>query len=157
MTALTPLPAIEDLIPQRDTMLLLDRVLAFADEKTVAEYAPRASAWYADREGNMPAWMGVELMAQTIAAHVALARRREGTSPKLGVLLGTRAYTSTVASFTAQVPLRIEANRLFSEPEGLGAYLCAITDPAGARATATLKVLETSDIATILQSQAGQA
>ena len=85
-------PPIEDVLPHRGTMLLLDRVEAYAPTHVRCSYTPRADAWYADADGAMPAWYGIELMAQTVAAHVGLTARQAGRPPRLGALLGSRAF-----------------------------------------------------------------
>jgi predicted hotdog family 3-hydroxylacyl-ACP dehydratase len=144
-------PPVEALIPHRGTMLLLDRVIEFTDDLAAAEYAPSGVAWYADDAGNMPAWIGIELMAQTIAAHVALLKRREGLSPKMGALLGTRSYRSTIASFTAGRTLRIQALMVLRDSSGLGAYECAIDLDGEVLATAVLKVYEPEDFGLFVQ------
>lgn len=145
------LPAIEVLIPHRGTMLLLDRVIALEDESTEAEFAPRAEAWYADERGNMPAWIGIELMAQTIAAHVGMLKRREGAAPKHGALLGTRRYTSTRPVFVAGERLRIYAKMIYRDTSGLAAYECSIVVGCDEIARATLKVFEPEDFHSFLQ------
>ncbi|MEX3833425.1 beta-hydroxyacyl-ACP dehydratase, partial [Paraburkholderia sp. BR14263] len=79
-------PPIETIIPHRGTMLLLDSVAACSDESLTALAGVRADAWYADEQGAMPAWIGIELMAQAIAAHVGLLSMREGKPARPGVL-----------------------------------------------------------------------
>jgi predicted hotdog family 3-hydroxylacyl-ACP dehydratase len=144
-------PPIEALIPHRGTMLLLDRVIEFTDDLAVAEYAPREAAWYADDTGNMPAWIGIELMAQTIAAHVALLKRRVGMLPKMGALLGTRSYRCSTPCFTAGRTLRIRAVMVLRDSSGLGAYECAIDLDGEVLATAVLKVYEPDDFGLFVQ------
>jgi predicted hotdog family 3-hydroxylacyl-ACP dehydratase len=146
------LPSIEDLIPHRGTMLLLDRLLTFDNDSTIAEYVPRPDAWYADEAGNMPAWIGIELMAQTIAAHVGLLKRRDGLSPKLGALLGTRRYTSTRAAFAFGELLHINTKMIYRDDSGLAAYECRITVGSDEIASAVLKVFEPGDFETFLQA-----
>ncbi|MBN3815024.1 beta-hydroxyacyl-ACP dehydratase, partial [Paraburkholderia sp. Ac-20347] len=87
-------PPIDAIIPHRGTMLLLDAVCACSDESLSAEASVRADAWYADAQGAMPAWIGIELMAQAIAAHVGLLSMRAGKAARPGVLLGTRRFTA---------------------------------------------------------------
>ncbi|CAH2907314.1 MAG: 3-hydroxydecanoyl-[ACP] dehydratase (EC [uncultured Paraburkholderia sp.] len=62
---------IEAIIPHRGTMLLIDAVSAFSEETLSARATVHAGAWYADAQGAMPAWIGIELMAQAIAARGA--------------------------------------------------------------------------------------
>lgn len=145
------LPPIAEILQHRDTMLLLDRMINFTDLSGTAEYSPRCDAWYADAQGNMPAWIGIELMAQTIAAHIGLLKRKEGAPPKQGALLGTRSYSSTVADFRAGEALRIHAAVTYRDGSGLGAYDCSIAHGDEVLATATIKVYEPDNFQTFLQ------
>lgn len=146
------LPAIEDLIPHRGTMLLLDNVLNFENESTTAEYVPCADAWYADELGDMPAWIGIELMAQTVAAHIGLLNRSRGAPIKQGVLLGTRRYISTRSAFASGELLRIVAKMIYRDTSGLAAYECRIAAGGNEIASATLKVFEPGDFQSFLQA-----
>lgn len=138
-------PPIEELLMHRDNMLLLHEVAAFSDEAVTCRCAPDAGAWYAGAEG-MPAWIGIELMAQAIGVHVALLARREGRPPKPGALLGTRAYRSEIPAFAAGRALRVEARQTFRDAEGLASYDCAIRSEAGETlASAALTVYEPKD------------
>ncbi len=147
------LPPIEDLLPHRGTMLLLDRVTEFSGDTAVAEYAPRADAWYADAAGNMPGWVGIELMAQAVAAHVALAKRLVGLPVKMGALLGTRAYRANAVSFAAGCILQIRAREVFRDESGLAAYECAIACGGTPMAEAVLKVYEPEDFGQFMQGK----
>lgn len=139
------IPPIEDLLLHRGNMLMLDKVIAFENESIIAEYSPRHDEWYADSNGNMPAWIGLELMAQTVAAHVGLTKRNQNKPRKQGVLLGTRSYHSTVSNFMAAHTLRIHASRVYQDISGLGAFDCSIMLDDTALVTATLKVFEPED------------
>jgi predicted hotdog family 3-hydroxylacyl-ACP dehydratase len=118
--------SIETILPHRGTMLLLDGVSACTDETLSAYASVHADAWYADADGAMPAWIGIELMAQAIAAHVALLAMRAGGQARPGVLLGSRRYEAHVPVFARGARLRIEAKELLRGEEGHGAYECSI-------------------------------
>lgn len=134
-------------------MLLLDRVVDFSGDCLVAEYAPQPTAWYADGAGNMPGWIGIELMAQAVAAHVALKKRLAGLPPKMGALLGTRSYTlaSSSGSFPAGQCLRIHVQESFRDESGLAAYDCRIDGAEHPLASSILKVYEPDDFGTFMQ------
>ena len=153
MTVPDILLPVEDLLPHRGTMLLLDRVVRFAADTAVAEYAPRADAWYADDSGNLPAWFGIELMAQAVAVHVALTKRSAGLPVKMGVLLGTRIYRADVASFAAGRVLQIRAREIFRDESGLAGYECAIASDGRQLAEAVLKVFEPEDFGLFMQGK----
>lgn len=150
------IPPIENLLPHRGTMLLLDAVTAWDAESATATATARADAWYAEPAG-MPAWIGIELMAQTIAAHVGLSARSRGEEPKQGVLLGTRAYQVTMAHFPAGESLTVTTKLILRDASGLGAYDCVITRHGQSIAQATIKVFEPEDFAAFLAQAADPA
>jgi len=145
------LPDIEEVLQHRGNMLLIDHLIEFNNESVVAEYSPRSDAWYADDQGEMPAWIGIELMAQAVAAHVGMLKRATEMPQKNGALVGTRRYSSAVHSFAAGLALQIQATVIYQDASGLGAYDCSINYDGSALATATLKVFEPDDFQTFLQ------
>lgn len=148
----SPFPAIEELLPHRASMLLIDKVIDRDSNSVRCLATPCADAWYADNAGAMPAWIGIELMAQTIAVQVALNKRAQGLPMRPGALLGSRNYTATHPSFAAGQPLTIEASMEFSDDSGLGAYQCHITAASETLASATLKVFEPDNFSQFLAS-----
>lgn len=140
-------PPVAELLLHRGSMLLLHRVTAFSSDSVTCSAIPDRQAWYASgSEEGMPAWIGIELMAQAIAAHAALLARQLETPPKPGALLGTRAYGSSCAAFAPDVPLQIEARQTFRDAGGLASYDCTIGLPGQpALATAALTVFEPDD------------
>ena len=81
-------PPIEEVLPHRGTMLLLDAVEDYAPTHACCSYTPRADAWYADADRALPAWFGIELMAQTVAAHVGLTARLSDRSWRIAQHFG---------------------------------------------------------------------
>lgn len=152
MTPSQTFPPIEELLPHRDPMLLLDRVLAADAHSLTAERTVPAGAWHSDEAGAMPLWIGLELMAQAVAAHVSLQARLRGAPPKRGVLLGTKSLRATRAAAPAGSVLHVSARLVYRDDSGLGAYDCAIAAADGTGiAQATLKVFEPADFDAFLQ------
>ncbi|MFL9917000.1 hotdog family protein [Paraburkholderia fungorum] len=142
---------IEAIIPHRGTMLLLDAVNTFADDTLSARATVHADAWYADADGAMPAWIGIELMAQAIAAHVALLAMRGGGSARPGVLLGSRSYQALQPSFASGAQLLIHATELLRSEEGHGAYECTIHHDDVCCAEAVIKVFQPRDFQSFIE------
>lgn len=138
-------PAIEELVPHRGEMLLVERVKAEGAEHVCTEARVHPGAWYCDANGNMPAWIGIELMAQTVATYVGLKNRHKGLPPPVGFLLGTRKYVSTVTCFPAAGVMDIVAKLSYLDPSGLGAFECAISLAGECVANAMVKVFEPTD------------
>ena len=138
-------PCVEELIPHRGEMILIDSVQNDDAEHLHARARVRRDAWYADNDGNMPAWVGIELMAQAIAAYVGLFRWRQGKPIKMGFLLGARKYSCAVPMFPADAVLDIKISLMYREPGGLGAFGCTISVQERQLAEATVKVFEPDD------------
>lgn len=144
-------PPIEDLIAHRDNMLLIERVTEAGAGYLQAAASVDRNAWYADETEAMPAWIGIELMAQTIAAYVGLSAQARGLPSKQGLLLGTRSYVAHRSDFPADAALSVRAEEVFQEENGLGAFNCTIECDGALAAEATLKVFEPSDFATFME------
>jgi len=147
-------PAIEELLAHRGNMLLVDRVLDRQGNSIRVLTRASAGAWYADPGGAMPAWVGIELMAQAVAALVGLTARDKGLPPKQGMLLGTREYASTRPDFPAGTELVVTATEVFKEENGLAAFDAAIELDNETVARATLKVYEPADFQAALTREA---
>lgn len=143
--------AITDLVPHAGPMCLLDRVIEAADERLVAEVTVRRDGLFCDGHG-VGAWVGIEYMAQAVAAWAGWRARNGGGEPKIGLLLGSRRYASSVARFGVGRCLRIEVGRTFIADNGLGQFDCRISDDGVVIATAALNVYEPDDPAEFLRS-----
>jgi predicted hotdog family 3-hydroxylacyl-ACP dehydratase len=131
--------AVEELVPHSGKMVLLNRVIEFDEESMVAEVIVRDDGMFGD--GNaVPAWLGVEYMAQTIAALGGMKRRLAGKPLNLGFLLGTRRYDCNVPLFDVGSVLTVSVKRLL-EDQGLGVFECRITAD-GISASAKLNVYQ---------------
>ena len=121
----TTYPPIIELVPHRPPMLLLDRVLSYDGECVVCETVLGPQSPFAD-QGEVPAVVGIEYMAQAIAAGAGLSAREQGdASGKMGFLLGCRSLSIAVDSFQIGDRLTIEARRTWGEKE-LGSFACKV-------------------------------
>ena len=117
---------LHELLRHRPPMLLLDRCIRADSGSAEAEVTiTEASTFYAGPEG-VPAWIGIEYMAQTIGLLAGVDARSNGDEAPTGYLLGTRKLESSLAWFPEGACLRITAAELYVDDNGLGAYDCAI-------------------------------
>lgn len=105
-------------------MVFLDRVVTCDENGLVAETTVDRENLFCEDDG-MPAWVGIEYMAQSVAAYAGVQARLRGEPPMVGFLLGTRAYKCSVSRFPLGETLTILVESLFSE-SGLGAFSCSI-------------------------------
>ncbi|MEY4561379.1 MAG: hypothetical protein RLZZ618_656 [Pseudomonadota bacterium] len=132
---------IEAYVPHRSSMLLIHRLIEAGDTHAVAEVVVPADGLFT-RDGVVPAWVGIEYMAQTIAAWSGARHRRAGGEPRPGMLLGTRRYDALGADFAVGASLRVEVNQEFIGANGLGMFDCRILQDGEPVATARLSIYE---------------
>jgi predicted hotdog family 3-hydroxylacyl-ACP dehydratase len=137
-------------VPHRGAMLLLDRVLHADAEHAVAEVDVPFDGLFV-RDGAVPAWIGIEYMAQTISAWAGAKSRERGQEPKLGLLLGTRRYETACTAFPSGEVLRVQARREFQAGNGLGMFDCRIEMRGREVATAKVSVFEPEDPLAVLK------
>ena len=123
-------PAIAALVPQAGPMCLLDRVLEHGPSHTLCAVDPGRSRLFAAPDGSVPAWVGLEYMAQCIAAHGGLVALARGEPPRPGVLLGSRRLGFGVQRFERDRELRVSARHHRGE-RGLVAFDCELRDLDG--------------------------
>lgn len=119
-------PSLSDLLAHEPPMLLLDTLISVdADgsccELTVAEDLP-----FFDPQSGLPGWVGIELMAQTIAVWGGWQSKNEGRGVTLGLLLGSRKYESKVEVFAKDSRLTIDARTVIRDGN-LGVFQCTIS------------------------------
>ncbi|MGZ3254737.1 MAG: ApeP family dehydratase [Burkholderiaceae bacterium] len=142
-------PAIHTLVPHADPMVLLDRVISFEGENLCAEVTIRPDSLFCGADG-VGAWVGIEYMAQAIAAHAGYEQQLHGLPIKIGFLLGSRRYDSSCSTFAVGSVLQVFVHRVLLSENGLGSYECRIEakdqDHGKPLATATVTVFQPANI-----------
>ena len=141
---------ISELVPHRGPMLLVDRLLADDAELIRVEATVRRETLFVTDAG-MPAWVGIELMAQTVASWAVLRGRELNQPVRLGFLLGTRRYECTRPFFPLGARLEIEAHQELVGENGLAVFTCRILLEGEVVATASLNAFQPPNVDEYLQ------
>lgn len=120
-------PPIAELLPHSGQMILLDRVLAADGENLCAEVCIRANSQFCDGR-QVGAWVGIEYMAQAIAAHAGWLACQRGAPVRIGFLLGSRKYVAQRPGFAVGSVLRVHVQRTLQGDNGLAAFECRIEE-----------------------------
>lgn len=142
---------IAELLPHAGDMILLDGVCRFDDDSLEAIATVRPGGPFNDADGSLPAWVGVELMAQAIAAYAGCHARQRGVPIEMGFLLGTRKYECNAERFPAGSLLTLRALRSLQDDNGMGVFECHLDGP-GLHAQARLNVYRPAKAAEYLAS-----
>lgn len=135
---------IEQYVPHRGTMLLLDALLDAGDEHAVAQVkVPRDGMF--NQAAGVPSWVAVEYMAQTVAAWAGWRALARGDAVKVGFLLGTRKLDVKQPWMAAGAVLTVHAQCELVAGNGLGMFDCRVMHAAQTIAQAKISVFEPED------------
>jgi predicted hotdog family 3-hydroxylacyl-ACP dehydratase len=153
MTQLRPGPAytLPEILPHGPGMLLLDRLVGYEADALTCELTIRPDSRFCDGRA-VPAWVGLEYMAQALGAYTGIARLQQGRPVQIEMLLGTRAYDCAVPAFPVGSRLTVRVKLLFWDPDGVCAFACEVRDGDAVLATSQVKGYEPDDIEPFLQS-----
>jgi len=118
-------PNVDALIPHRDAMRLIERVVAASDQAITVESRIQPSSPFMIEGHGVPSYVGLELMAQSICAFDGLQRFEAGEQPAIGFLLGCRKYTAHQSLLPLRERLQITAVLNFSDGE-MAVFDCRI-------------------------------
>jgi predicted hotdog family 3-hydroxylacyl-ACP dehydratase len=117
------------LVPHTGAMLLLSDVLRHDAEETACGVEIAAQRLFREADGSVPAWIGLEYMAQCIAVHAALSRASE-EPPPIGFLVSVRGLRFHCRHFEPAQRLEAVARRIGSGSGGLSSFACSLRDAA---------------------------
>jgi len=112
------------LLPHAAPMMLLNSVVAHGADYIETETVIHAGIPTNDGEG-VPAYTGIELMAQTIAAYSGIADMNAERPPQIGFLLGVRHFHCHASRFANGEVLRMRAT-IVVQYEQLAVFACSI-------------------------------
>lgn len=150
---MSKLPPIAELVKHADGMLLIDRLIEVDGEMGRSETTIRPDNIFFQPSRGVPAYVGFELMAQTISAYDGVKRSRIGKPVTLGFLLGCRKYKVIKPFFAEGETLVTEVISLLGEEE-MASFQCRILTPAGDEvASATINTYRPEDTEAFLKAQ----
>ena len=128
-------------VPHRGAMSLLASVAHRDELSIVARVRVPAQGLFVTPDG-VPAWVGIEYMAQAVAAWSGARHRTGGGSPRIGYLLGSRRYEAHLPMFPIGAHLHVLALCELMGDNGLGMFDCRIEHDGRLLASGRLSVFE---------------
>ncbi|CAM2838834.1 hotdog family protein [Vibrio diazotrophicus] len=119
---MTELPAIETLLPHDNPMILVDRALSIGATSIHSQVdIDKHLMFFNSETKTVPAYVGIEFMAQSIAAWSGYQALQKGQQPPIGFLLGSRRYATECDQFTQGQTLDIFADQVM-EDNGMAVF-----------------------------------
>jgi predicted hotdog family 3-hydroxylacyl-ACP dehydratase len=149
-----PCYPIVEVMPHQGKMLLLERILEWDAEQLRALAIIRPDMPMADEQG-LPAWVGLELMAQAAAALAGCHARNRQAPAQIGFLVGSRRYQCNCSYFPVGAHLEIQVSQSMRGDNGLSVFDAAITGtgPQSAiTASAAINIFQPADPEAFIKS-----
>ncbi|MEZ8144571.1 3-hydroxydecanoyl-ACP dehydratase [Enterovibrio norvegicus FF-33] len=141
----TAFPPIKQLVPHRAPMLYLNKMVDAGKSFAHCQARPNTDHHFFDtKQQGLPSWVGIELMAQTIAAWSGFHYYQKGQSPVIGFLVGSRRYQTVTAFFARNQVLDIHVDEVMSH-EGVSVFSCKIESNGALLASSQLSTFEPSN------------
>ena len=140
---------IGELLPHETPMILLDEIIDYDATSLRAAVAITSSSMFLER-GGVPAYVGLEYMAQACGAHAGALSREAGAPAQIGFLLGTRQYKILTPWFRIGDRLTVSVNMTYSDSE-MGSFGCRIDANDRLAAEAQLNVIQPRQDHPVLQ------
>jgi predicted hotdog family 3-hydroxylacyl-ACP dehydratase len=106
------------LIPHAGNAILLDEILETGQtDRLSASLTVRPGTVFSDTDESLPGWIGIEIIAQVLAALSTLRDGRPEGPARIGLLLGVRDYRCVPDRFP--VGMRLDAEVIESMSDGL--------------------------------------
>jgi predicted hotdog family 3-hydroxylacyl-ACP dehydratase len=126
----------------RQPMLVLDHLVEIGPAYAICEWHVSANNGFLVPGSGVPAYAGVEYMAQCIAVYGGACGRINGILPQPGLLLGTRHYKAGVRYFEVDITYQVECRELVRTDDGMASFDCKISLDGETLAEGRLTVLE---------------
>jgi len=147
----TPNLTIGAVLPHVGSMLLLDELRDYGPEHVTCGVTIHARTMFCENVSGVPAWVGLEYMAQTCCAFSGIEEVRAGAEPSIGLLLGSRSYKSEVEWFALGAVLRIRAELQMRDESGLVAFTCTIHEGDRMLASGDVKAYRPKDVLALIR------
>lgn len=141
--------SVAELVPHSGSMSLLDEIIDFGDDWLHAKVKITSDSMFVEELG-VSALVGIEYLAQAVAAYAGLQERKIGKKPKLGFLLGVRKYICSTDYFPIGETLILQVQLEMQADNGLSAFNCVLIGDQ-IEASARLNVYQPDDAEKFLQ------
>ena len=127
------MPSPSSVLPHQGTMLWLSKVIEQDETSTVCEARVEDLGFFRDPTGGSGAWIALEWMAQSVAAHDGVRRYVAGQGIRPGMLLGSKTIRFAEGAAAPAGVFRIRASPVFGGDSGMVAYECVVDEVSTGR------------------------
>lgn len=154
----TPLSqlSVAEVVPHRAPMILIDELVAHETDSLITQTNITTDSPYFDETLNaVPNYVGIEYMAQSVAALAGVEAKKRGDIIRVGFLLGSRKLKMHIPNYQLGESYRTHVSRLYQEESGLAVFDCQIFHHDTLVAEANVNVFQPQDTQTYISESQG--
>lgn len=136
---------VSEVIAHRAPMILIDKLVNFDENSAHCQVHITKNSQFLKSEAYVPSYVGIEYMAQSVAALAGARALSKGECVDIGFLLGSRKYKSSLSQFLVGDTLDVYVTELHQEESGLGVFDCQIVKGGEQIATAKVNAFQPKD------------
>ncbi|MCL1066218.1 hotdog family protein [Shewanella olleyana] len=137
---------IAEFVPHRAPMILIDSIIEHQADSLLTEVViTEQSAYFSAAINGVPNYVGIEYMAQSIAALAGVEAHLRHDKIRVGFLLGTRKLLMHQPHYQLGKAYQISVTRLYQEDSGLAVFDCQIKADETLIASANVNVFQPQD------------
>jgi predicted hotdog family 3-hydroxylacyl-ACP dehydratase len=145
---------VEELLPHSGDMVLIDQMVDYGDDYGVSRVTVKPDdKFFEEAINGIHSTIGLEWMAQTIAAIAGIEALSNHRPVQVGFLLGSRKYEPSKSIFSLGEEYIIHVKQLYREENGLGAFQCTIHEGDNLIADAKLNVFAPDNVEQFLKGE----
>jgi len=117
--------SVSEVLPHEKPMILIDAIIDYSESHLTAVVEIKKDTLFVSDEAGVPAWIGVEYMAQSIAAFAGVRDLLKDEPIRVGYLVGTKKYESQIPVFPVGSRLRVNVQEQYQGSD-IGLFQCQI-------------------------------
>ncbi len=143
----------QQVLPHAEGMCLLDRIEDYGADWLRAGIEVDGRGLFEDPGGAVPSWLGIEYMAQAVAAYAGIEALQAGRAVSIGLLIGTRRYEAAVPVFAKGWTLAVTVRLLLRDGDELAVFDCSLRHGDREVGRGDVKAFRPADIDEFMRSR----
>jgi predicted hotdog family 3-hydroxylacyl-ACP dehydratase len=144
---------LQSLLPHSDPMILIEDPIDAGDGWASSSMRVAEDSLFFKPGEGIPAWVGIEYMAQTVALYAGYCAVRCGREVQVGLLIGIRRFSADIPYFRLGNDIKIRTEEVWQDSQ-MAMHECMIHDASGSvLANANLNVYQPEDAPAFFEEQ----
>lgn len=134
---------VADYLPHDAPMIFIDKIIEYQTNTLKTETTITSQSPYFDASlSGVPNYVGIEYMAQTVAALAGIEAKERDDIIRIGFLLGSRKLQLHAPLYRLGESYQTRVTRLYQEDTGLAVFECQILNQDNIIAEANINVFQ---------------